>query len=284
MCLGGQPGERPTVLIGTIFYHGHKILVNETTGDFNRERAEELINRQEEFSEKTGNPHMIDVVGTSPEAMRKFLDFVASTTDAPILIDGVSASVRISGLEYARESGLIDKIVYNSLTPESKPEELEKIKEFNVKNAILLAYNTREFSSNGRIKAIEMLLPKTYEAGIENPLIDTCVLDIPSLGMACRAVFNLKSKFGLPVGCGPHNAISTWKGLKTKMGKQAMHPSIASASAITAAIGADFILYGPIEHADYIFPAIALVDAAYSTLYIEEGKMLSRNHPIFKIG
>uniref|UniRef100_A0A7C4BAF6 Tetrahydromethanopterin S-methyltransferase subunit H n=1 Tax=Thermofilum pendens TaxID=2269 RepID=A0A7C4BAF6_THEPE len=41
--IGGQPGENPTVLIGSIFYHGHKILVNEKTVEFHREEAEKLI-------------------------------------------------------------------------------------------------------------------------------------------------------------------------------------------------------------------------------------------------
>lgn len=281
--VGGLPGEHPTVLVGTIFYHGQKMLINEATGDFNQEKAEELIKRQEEFSDKTGNPHMIDVIGSSPEAMKKFLDFVTSVTDAPILMDGVSADVRIAGLEYVNQSGLANRIVYNSLTPEFKGEELKKINEAKVKSAVLLAYDIKEFSSKGRIKIIEMLLPKAYEAGIENPLIDACVIDIPSLGMACRALFDLKNNFGLPTGCGAHNAIGSWVGLKKKMGKQANLPCIAAASAITVAVGADFVLYGPIEHAEYIFPTIAMIDAAYGILFVEQGKILNRNHPIFKI-
>lgn len=281
--IGGLPGENPTVLVGSIFYRGQKILKNEMTGDFDGVKAEELIKVQEEFSEKTGNPHMLDVVASTPEAMKKFLDFISGLTDAPILLDGITANVRIAALEYAKEHALKNEIVYNSITPEYKQEEIEKIKETGIKSAILLAYNIREFTSEGRIKAIRALLPVAYQAGIKNPLIDTCVLDIPSLGMACRALFELKNEFGLPTGCGAHNAIGTWKGLKKKMGKQATHPSMAVASGITVAIGADFVLYGPIESADYMFPAIAMVDTAYGQLIMEHGKMLDKSHPIFKI-
>jgi len=281
--IGGLPGERPTVLIGSIFYHGQKILRNEVTGDFDDAKAEELIKVQEEFSERTGNPHMLDVVASTPEAMKKFLDFISGVTDAPILFDGISANVRIAALEYVKEHAPKNEIVYNSLTPEYKQEEIEKIKETGIKSAVLLAYNMRDFSSEGRIKAIKALLPVAYEAGIKNPLIDTCVLDIPSLGMACRALFELKNEFGLPTGCGAHNAIGTWKGLKKKIGEQATHPSTAVASGITVAIGADFVLYGPIESADYMFPAVAMIDAAYGQLIIENGKRLDKNHPIFKI-
>jgi len=281
--IGGLPGERPTVLIGSIFYNKHSILKDEAKGEFDKEKAEELIKLQEEFSDKTGNPHMLDVVGSTPEAMRKFLDFVSSKTDSPLLLDGVTASIRIAGLDYVKEVGLENPIIYNSLLPEYRKEELDKIKEVDMKNAVLLAFTTKEFTSEGRIKAIRKLIPVAKEAGLEKLLIDTAVIDVPSLGMAYRAIYELKSEFGLPTGCGAHNAIGTWRGLRTKMGRQAMHPSMAVASAITLAAGADFVLYGPIEYADYVFPTVALVDAAFGQLSIEKGKMPDARHPIFRI-
>jgi len=275
--VGGIPGQNPTVLIGTIFYHGHKIFRDERTGDFDRKQAEEIINFQEEFSDKTGNPCMLDVVGATPESMKKFVEFTASVTDVPILMDGPTVDAKIAGVEYAREVGMIDRVVYNSLIPEYKQEEIEKIKEAGLRNALLLAYNPREFTTQGRIKAIKQLLKVTPEAGIDKPLLDTCVLDIPGLGMACRASFELKNEFGLPVGCGAHNAVSLWKGLKTKMGTQAVKPAVASACVVAAAVGADFVLYGPAEDAGYVFPVIAMTDAAYGYLVfvkeMEKGRL-----------
>jgi tetrahydromethanopterin S-methyltransferase subunit H len=119
--------------------------------------------------------------------------------------------------------------------------------------------------------------------GIEKPIIDTAVIDIPTLGMACRAIYELRNEFGLPIGSGAHNAVGTWKGLKKKMGPQAKNPSMATACAITIAAGANFILYGPIEFADYMFPTIGMVDAAYAQLVMEAGTMPDPKHPIFKI-
>jgi len=281
--IGGKHGYAPTVLIGTMFYNKHYILKDEAKGEFDREEAEKLIKKQEEFSDKTGNPHMIDVVGSTPEALNRFLDFVAGATEAPLLLDGVSAGIRIAGLDYVKEHGLKDRIVYNSLLPDYKKEELEKIKEVGIKSSILLAFNTKEFTTQGRIKAVRELLPVASSVGIEQPMIDTVVIDIPSLGMACRAIYQLRSEFGLPVGAGAHNAVGTWKGLKKKMGMQAKDPSMATACAITVAAGANFILYGPIEFADYMFPTIAMVDAAYAQLAMEEGTMPDPKHPIFKI-
>lgn len=281
--VGGIPGQNPTVLIGTMFYHGHKIIRDEKTGDFDRKQAEEEINIQEEFSDKTGNPGIFDVVGATPQTMQKYVEFTASVTDAPIMIDGTTAEAKIAGLEYAKEAGLIKRLIYNSLIPEYRQEEVEKIKEVALKSALLLAYNPKEFTTVGRVKAIKQLLEVAKEAGIEKPLLDTCVLDIPGLGMACRASFELKSEFGLPVGCGAHNAVSLWKGLKKKMGKQAVKPAVASACVIAAAVGADFVLYGPVEDAPYVFPVIAMTDAAYGYLFFEKKMSLDPKHPLYRI-
>jgi tetrahydromethanopterin S-methyltransferase subunit H len=281
--VGGIPGQNPTVLVGTIFYHGHKIFRNEKTGEFDRKQAEEVIKSQEEMSDKTGNPCMLDVVGASPENMKKFMEFTASVTDVPILMDGPTTEAKKAGLEYATEVGLIDRVVYNSLIPEYKQEEIQKIKEAGLKSALLLAYNPREFTTVGRVKAIKTLLEISREAGIDKPLIDTCVLDIPGLGMASRAAFELKNEFGLPVGCGAHNAVSLWKGLKTKFGKEAVKPAVASACVVAAAVGADFVLYGPAEDAKYVFPVIAMTDAAYGYLLFEKKVALDRKHPLYRI-
>jgi tetrahydromethanopterin S-methyltransferase subunit H len=58
---------------------------------------------------------------------------------------------------------------------------------------------------------------------------------------------------------------------------------MASVSALPIAVGADFVLYGPIEAASYIFPAVAVIDAAYARISIEMGKRPLRSHPIYKI-
>jgi tetrahydromethanopterin S-methyltransferase subunit H len=282
--IGGRPGENPTVLIGTLFYHGHKIVRDASKGVFDRRKAEDLINLQDELSDKTGNPCMIDVVCASKEALRKYLDFVAACTDAPILMDGVIASNNIYGLEYARESGLIQRIIYNSLTPGHEPGEVEKIREVGLESAVLLAMNTKDFTARGRVASIAKLLDISTAVGINKPIIDTCVLDIATLGQACWALFELKTRYGIPVGCGAHNAVSG-KGnrFKTKYGDRVVEPCTASANVMAAAVGADFLFYGPIETADYIFPAVGIVDAGYGQILMDEGIRLERTHPRFSI-
>jgi tetrahydromethanopterin S-methyltransferase subunit H len=107
--VGGQPGELPTVLVGSIFYEGHKIVKDRSSGVFDRAEAERLINVQEEMSDKTGVPCMLDVVGENSKALTKYIEFAANITDSPLLINGPSASVRVEAANYVREVGLQNK-------------------------------------------------------------------------------------------------------------------------------------------------------------------------------
>lgn len=282
--VGGVPGARPTVLIGSVFYHGHNILIVEDRGEFDAKEAEKKIRAQDDFAELTGNPCMLDVVGATPEAIQKHLEFAAGATGAPLLIDGTTTEVRLAGLEYAAQAGLSGRIVYNSIQPEIKDEELTAIRRAGVTSAILLTYNLRDFTAKGRVQAVRELLPKLREVGICNLMIDTCVLDLATLGQALSAMFDIKQEFGLPVGGGVHNAVAVWKGLKTKMGLQAEKPCMASALATSVAVGADFVLYGPVEDAKYAFPAVAMVDTSLSQLVVEKGGRPDRSHPRFRIG
>ena len=282
--VGGVPGQRPVVLVGTLFYHGHKIVKDENAGTFDEAAAETLVKAQDEMSDKTGNPCMIDVVGASMPAMTKHLEFVVDRTKAPLMVDSPSDQMRLSGLSYAKGQGFLDRVVYNSINPSSKPEELKALKECGITSSVFLAYNMKDFSTAGRTSAIKELVSKRQEFGIEKPLIDTCVLDLPTLGSAFRAMYELKDELGFPVGCGAHNAVALWRGLKTKMGEQAVKPCLASVNAASAAVGADFILYGPIDDAKVVFPAVAMVDTAYSQLPIEKKIQISRTHPRYRIG
>jgi tetrahydromethanopterin S-methyltransferase subunit H len=282
--VGGIPGERPVVLVGTLFYHKHKIVKDENAGTFDEEAADGLLKAQDEMSDKTGNPCMVDVVGASLPAMKRHVAFVADRTKAPIMVDSPSAEIRATGLSYAKEQGLMDRVVYNSVNPLSKPDELTMVQSSGVKSAVILAYNMKDFSSAGRVSAVRELLGKLQGLGIEKPLIDTCVLDLPTLGQALRAMHEVKNETGLPVGCGAHNAVALWRGLKTKMGEQAVKPCLASVNAVSAAVGADFVLYGPIDDAKVVFPAVAMVDTAYSQISVENKKQIPKTHPRYRIG
>lgn len=264
--IGGQPGENPTLLIGSLFYHGQKLLLDEKRGEIDKEETEAVINLQEEFSDKTKNPCMIDLVGTTEESIKKLLSFVSGITTTPILIDSPNINVRIAGVEYAHEIGLENRIVYNSLIPDAKPQEFEALSENGVKSAVLLTYQKGFMTSLGRVETIKDLLKKTEKKGISKPIIDTFVMDVPSLSMASRAIISIKNDTGLPCGCGAHNAMSTWAGFKKRMGSQAVIPCTVAMNTVPVVLGADFVLYGPIEDCKFVFPAVSAINSSYKYL------------------
>jgi len=282
--VGGQPCENPTVMIGSIFYKGDKNIQDEKSGAFNRTAAEDLITKLEEVSDKTGLPAMLDVVCSNPENAKKYLEFAADSTKMPILIDYVSEDAGLSGMEVAKDLGILERTILNSINPETKPSIYEKAKDVGIKSAIALTYSTKAIISyRERIRLLETLIPKIESAGITNILIDTVVLDIATLGLACKAIFEVKEQYGYPAGCGAHNAIASWKSLKEKKDKILTMSCSSVVNGLPVAIGADFILYGPINDAEYIFPAISLINAAYAQILMEEGKRPPSNHPRFKI-
>jgi tetrahydromethanopterin S-methyltransferase subunit H len=293
MKIGGQPGILPTLLVGSLFYQNHKIVTNPKLGLFDREKAEELINQQDEFSELTGNPCAIDVVCTSIESAFKFVNYVADNTDAPIMIDIWKPEIKLKILEHIANIGLADRIIYNSLMsiPHPKEDEIEAIKESGVTAALLLCYNIKDRTAKGVLSLLKGtkekkgLLKIAKEAGIDKPLIDTTIFTyIPSIGVGARACFLVKNNLGLPVGGSPGNATTVWK--KPKQWDVLVHQACkAAAQIVPLTVGADFLLYGPIESAPQLFPACAAVDAMVATVARSEFgiKTLTKEHPLYKL-
>ncbi|HDM88994.1 MAG TPA: tetrahydromethanopterin S-methyltransferase subunit H [Candidatus Bathyarchaeota archaeon] len=282
--VGGEVGENPTVMIGSIFYSGDKIVKNESEGIFDEKTARDVIAKTEELSDRTGLPVMLDVICTNSKNAERYLRFAADATEMPILIDAVSDEASIRGLEVAKEIGIIDRTILNSINPETRDHVYKKVREVGLKNAIILTYSTRAIiSSTERIKLLDSLIPRVKEAGIEKILIDTVVIDISTLGLACKAIYEVKNRYGYPAGCGAHNAVSSWKALRRKKNRLLTAACSSIINGLTVALGADFLLYGPIQDAEYVFPAICIVNAAYGQVLMEEGKRINTSHPRFKI-
>jgi tetrahydromethanopterin S-methyltransferase subunit H len=286
--MGGEMGENATVMIGSIFYDRHRIVQDMNLGIFDEVRAEELIKQQDEWAAKTGCPAMIDVIGSTPEAIRRYLTFTVANSDSPVLVDGSSPAVRLAGMAWCADNDLLDRAVYNSLSAESKQVEFDALKELGCKSAILLCMNATDFTLKGRLRVLEGdgspgLLERAKAAGIENILVDPGIVDIPSMGTARAFQAYVKERHGAIVGAAPHNAISCWTGLRSRFGRQAVRPCTGVTDVLMTAWGGDFVLYGPIAHAELAFPVVALVDAALGQIRLEEGHMPSMNHPMFKI-
>jgi len=285
--LGGQPGELPTVLTGSIFYSGHKIVEDKKLGIFNKAKAEALINRMDELSDMTTNPFILDVVANTSVAYEKYLDFISKVTDAPMQIDAISPKVRMETIKWAYEAGLSDRIINNSIYRHVKEKELQNLKDCNIKASIVLCDTPEDESTNARLNILPTILDMADSAGIEGSLIDT---SMPAwgvgVGAGVKSIYLVKEQFGDrgAVGTGIGNVTDTLGWIKGNFGKEIRKPTAAAQNAILPIVGADWIMFGPIEFAEFLFPVIAVIDTYVLTATAELGTKpaIEGMHPLFK--
>jgi tetrahydromethanopterin S-methyltransferase subunit H len=283
--IGGLPGLNATVVIPSIFYSKDRLVKDAETGDIDKKATEEILSILSEMSEKTGLRTMLDVVASTPRAMEQYLLYLADACNFPLMIDGSGDNaVNSAGILTAKNSGILDRVILNSLTPDSKDETYQVIRETRLQNALLLTFNTSAITSVAkRIEIADHLIKQAQDAGIVNILLDTGVLDLLTLGIACKAQMILKDKYGLPVGNGAHNAVSTWRGLVPKFGKEAKIPAFVGSSLIPVVLGADYVMIGPAKDAPVVYPSIAMVDTVLSGSYLEDRIRPEKPHPRYMI-
>lgn len=288
---GGQPGELPTVLCGTIFYQGHGVVQDEERGLFDRDRAAALVNRQSELSEETGNPAVLHIYASTGQAFERYLDFADEIWNGPFIIDSADPAVRSSAAVLVSELGYADRAIYNSISLATSEEEAKAVKESEVDCAIILAYNPTDSSVDGSLKALETgaslkengLIGLARSLGITNMLIDPGVMPLGSgAGSALRFSVVAKARYGLPVGSGIHNAVSAWPWLKSRE-KMIKKCCDASAAAMQLLSAGDFLLYGPIENADFIFPVAAMADILVAEAVRDLDVWPVPEHPIHRL-
>jgi tetrahydromethanopterin S-methyltransferase subunit H len=262
--IGGQPGENPIVMVGTVFYAKHNALLDEKKGDFDKNIVETELNEFMTIIDETGMQAIVDVVGASPEALIKECEYIADLVDCPFLVDGLNDSVRIPAMQGLKEKGLLDRAILNSIDDNTTSESIEKMREIGVKNAVLLTFSNRAIFPKQKLKLLnEKLIPITQKANIENIIVDTAVLDLPSIAINVEATRLIKNELGLPTGFAPANAIYGWNFIK-KYGDPPRCGAIASLMTFCASAGSDFILFGPAKFSKCVVPSIALISGINS--------------------
>ena len=291
---GGQPGELPTVLFGTAFF-GKKYQDPDATA---LEEVRNFIRTQESLSEMTGNPSVIDIYLGDVETMPKRLELVLEEIPKkrPFSADVPESDVRQAVLKHAREIGISDRLILNSFNLAAEPAELEILKEYPPGCAILLGYNPRDFSVDGRMEMIATgagylekgLMDYAKEFGIHNVLLDAGATPFDhNAAETLRAIPVMKNRWGLPVGCAIHNTVESWLWMKQyrKEHKAEYLTCDVGSNALPIMLGADFCVYGPIRNAGAVFPFVAMVDK-----FVAEGAedyfgvSSSEAHPRRKLG
>lgn len=292
--VGGDYGEIPTVLIGSIFYMRHKIVKNAETGIFDEIAAADLIHSCESLAQKLGIKFMLDVVGNTSEALVNYIKFIKKVTDAPPLLNATLPETRIQALETLADLGLLENVVYNSINGFSTEEELESLSKLPIDTSIIQAYNPGSKKIDGPLKVllgnpkrdIEGLLNKAKRCGIKKVMVDIPTLDMSSIGMVAQSGKQIKETLGIPVGTAPSNATyaSQWLRNKENLSTEQFRAVDATVNSYLAGRGCNFLFYGPIEGYKWVFPACAAVNAVDVYGMRSMGiKPATEDHPFFKI-
>ena len=281
--LGGQPGQYPTVLFGGVFFKGEP--------DF--QDMKRHLHTLVELSRNTGVPVIPDVFIRKELWIEPIIEFIdkALPRHYPFSVDIIDPAIKIKTLEVLRERKLLSRTIFNSIHIGSTKQELETLSLYPPAAAIVVAFNPKDSSPDGRLEVLENgahlteqgLLRLAEETGIPNLLIDTAALAPgENSGAAIAAIPVVKEEYGLPIGCAIHNVVekSLWLN-EFPLAKK----TVDVASNVTVPLfGGDFVIFGPIENVEYVVPLIAWQDILISE-YVENyfGVMPSPSHPRRKL-
>jgi tetrahydromethanopterin S-methyltransferase subunit H len=268
---GGQPGMRRTVMIGSLFYPRHSVVVDRLEGKVKPGAVERLVDDVLAAAEETACPTALMVFAETPRCMERHLETVAGIFAGPLFIDSPSPEVRIAGINKAKDMGISDRVIYNTINAGVTEEELRSLKENGIRSSVLLAFNPGDTQAKGKIYLLENgggILPEgmiemARRSGVDQPLLDMAVMaSEQGAGSALRGIMIAKAKWGLPCGCAMHNAVESHPPLSKLQGddrKIFRYVDVASA-VLPIMAGADFVMYGPIESSRRVFHAAAFAD------------------------
>ncbi|MGD1074794.1 MAG: tetrahydromethanopterin S-methyltransferase subunit H [Thermodesulfovibrionales bacterium] len=282
--IGGQPGENPPLMISSMFHNKDKI-VHDRKGNFDRERAKEIIKKQEELSRVTGIPGMVAMVANSPEEAKIYVDFFLETTDMPFGIDMWVAEQRAKATEYVAKIGAQHKFLYNSITPWDKDikGQVARLKDLGIRHVVVQAFDDQDQSPAGRMKSLESILAQGADS-FETIIVDTSVMNLPSTSFSLIANRLIKDVHGLPCGGAYSNGTHMWKEIKEQWGLDGFKAMDAVVQGMSSALWSDFNFCGPAVTAPRVFPAVASAHMLLCTFVYDETKIIypNENLPIRK--
>jgi len=261
--VGGQPGMHPTVLFGGLFFKGEP--------DF--DDAKQHLQTIFDLSKQTGTPVIPDFFVRKVEYIQPIIAFIEKVIPKkhPFSLDIIEPSIKIETLELLAEKKLLSRTIYNSIHIGITKEETEALQKYTPELAIIVAFNPKDTSPDGKIEVLENgahltecgLLELVRKIGIEKLLIDTAALAPgENSGAAIAALPVIKEEYGFPAGCAIHNVVEKSRWLNDfPFAKKTV--DAASNNAIPL-FGGDFAIFGPIENAPLVIPLMAWQDILVS--------------------
>lgn len=261
--IGGQPGMYPTVLFGGLFFKGDP--------DF--KKAEKNLQKMLDLSKRIGNLGIPDFFIKKEEYVEDIINFIEIRLpdNHPFSIDIIEPSIKIQALKYLNDKKLLSHTIYNSIHVGITDEERIALKQYTPEIAIVVAFNPKDKSPDGKIEVLENgahltdagLLDIAKKIGIKKIIVDTAALAPgDNSGASIASIPVIKEEYGLPTGCAIHNVVekSNWL---NQFGKVRNQVDVSSNVNIPL-FGGDFAIFGPIEYACSVFPIIAWQDILIS--------------------
>lgn len=253
----------PTVLFGGLFFKGEP--------DF--DDAKQHLQTIFDLSKQTGTPVIPDFFVRKVEYIQPIIAFIEKVIPKkhPFSLDIIEPSIKIETLELLAEKKLLSRTIYNSIHIGITKEETEALQKYTPELAIIVAFNPKDTSPDGKIEVLENgahltecgLLELVRKIGIEKLLIDTAALAPgENSGAAIAALPVIKEEYGFPAGCAIHNVVEKSRWLNDfPFAKKTV--DAASNNAIPL-FGGDFAIFGPIENAPLVIPLMAWQDILVS--------------------
>jgi tetrahydromethanopterin S-methyltransferase subunit H len=281
--IGGQPGLYPTVVFGGLFFKGEPNFINA------KEQLQCFLN----LSKKAGNPAIPDFFISKEQYIEDIINFIEKKLpeNHPFSIDIIEPDLKIKTLELLDEKNLLSRTIYNSIHIGITDEERDALKKYTPEMAIIVAFNPKDKSPDGKIEVLHNsanltdtgLLDIAKKLNIKKILIDTAAMAPGDYsGASIAAIPVVKEELGLPTGCAIHNVVEKSRWLDDF--RSARKTVDASSNINIPMFGGDFAIFGPIKNSDMVIPIIAWQDILISE-YVENyfGISPDDSHPRRKL-
>ncbi len=285
MKVGGQPGERPPLLIANMFQTKDRLVESRKPVKFDKVKAADRIKELEEISQQTGIPALVGLVAPTADEMKAYTEFFLSVpNNLPFGIDSWTEKSRREAAQYIASIGMQDRFNYNSISAWDPdiPDQVAMLKECGIQHIILQPFDMEDKHATGRMKSLREMLAVVEPAGFHSILVDTTAMNLPTHGICLIANRMVKEELGYPAGNAPANGSYMWKAALEKWGPEAFRGMDAGMHALSAVLWQDWMVYGPMSGTRRIFAAVAAANAVLTAMAWEEGAELPEDprHPL----
>ncbi len=257
--LGRGNFELRPIMIGTLFYQGQTLIDRKNEEIFNEEKAKKRILTHKSLAKKYNLPDLIEISGTTPKAMIKYLEFYLDHFETPFVLGG-TFDARVTGIEYLKERGIKpEEYIYNAISNLKNKKEIEILQKYKINSIVVLILGSENMTSTQRYAYLTKknestninLLEGLNNLGIERIWIDGGVITLESLAHILETQLLICTSLKLPVGTAPNLFLFKYSSPRLNV---KFHTRYRRASIMfIASWFSNFIFYGAIEDAKESF-------------------------------